>query len=129
MNTMKNRTFLLLLLSLCCLARPLVADPTEVSLIQLIANPKEYHGKVVRVIGFVRIAFEGNSLYLHEDDYKHGITRNGLWVEVSGAMRDRKAKLDLRYVIVEGTFDAKMKGHMGLWSGSLQDITRCDVWR
>jgi hypothetical protein len=43
-------------------------------------------------------------------------------------MDKRSAELDQKYVLVEGTFDAKMKGHMGLWSGSIQKITRCQVW-
>jgi hypothetical protein len=54
---MKTRTTFLLFLLCCWFAQPLVAaEPVGVSLIQLIANPKEYDGKVVRVIGFVRLA-------------------------------------------------------------------------
>ena len=125
---MKTRTFLLLM-SLCWLARPMTAAPTDVSIVQLIANPQAYDGIHVRVIGFLRIEFEGNGLYLHEDDFKHGIAKNGLWVDVSDDMIGRRAQLDKKYVLIEGTFDAKMTGHMGLWSGSIQKITRCQAWR
>ena len=34
-----------------------------VSLIQLIANPDKYHGKLVRVIGVINIEFEGNKIF------------------------------------------------------------------
>ncbi|WP_395751049.1 hypothetical protein [Prosthecobacter sp.] len=126
---MKTRTFtfLLLLLSLGALALPraMAADSQSVSLIQLIANPKAYDGVRVRVIGFLNVEFEGDAIYLHEDDFKHSITKNGLWVDASSI----KPGLKQKYVLIEGTFDAKMTGHMGLWSGSLQEITRCEAWR
>ncbi|WP_395740865.1 hypothetical protein [Prosthecobacter sp.] len=126
---MKTRTFtfLLLFLSLGALALPraMAAEPTSVSLIQLIANPKAYDGARVRVIGFLNVQFEGNAIYLHEDDFKHGIHKNGLWVDASSIHPGLKQK----YVLIEGTFDAKMTGHMGLWSGSIQQITRSEAWR
>ena len=115
---------------ICWFAQPLVAaEPLDVSLVRLIANPKDYDGKVVRVIGFMRLEFEGDGIYLHQDDYQHSIYKNGLWIGASEDMHKRKAELDQKYVLVEGTFNAKMTGHMGLWSGSIQKITRCQVWR
>jgi len=127
---MKTRTLPFLLSLICWFAQPLVAaEPLNVSLVRLIANPKDYDGKVVRVIGFMRLEFEGDGIYLHQDDYKHSIYKNGLWIDASEDMHKRKAELDQKYVLVEGTFNAKMTGHMGLWSGSIQKITRCQVWR
>jgi len=128
---MRTRIAFLLLLLSCWFVQPqpvVAAEPLDVSLIQLIANPKDYDGKIVRVCGFLRIEFEGNSIYLHQDDSKYGLTRNGLWVDVSKDMQKEKAKLDQKYVLIEGRFEAKMTGHMGLWSGSIQKITRCQVW-
>lgn len=52
----------------------------DVSLIQLIAQPEKFEGKRVRFIGFLRIEFEGNAIYLHREDFDHGITKNGLWL-------------------------------------------------
>jgi hypothetical protein len=122
--------FLFLLSLLCWFTQPLVADERlDVSLVRLIANPKDYDGKIVRVIGFVRMEFEGNGIYLHEDDYKHSIYKNGLWIDVTADMQKRKTELDQKYVLIEGTFDARMTGHMGLWSGSIRNITRCQTWR
>ena len=126
---MKSRTFFLLSL-LCWFGQPLVAaEPLDVSLVQLIASPKGYNGKIVRLIGFVRLEFEGDAIYLHQEDYKHSISKNGLWIDVTEDMEKRKTALDQKYVLIEGTFDAKMTGHFGMWSGSIQKITRCQVWR
>jgi hypothetical protein len=127
---MKTSMLLFLLWLLCWFTQPLVAaEPLDVSLVRLIANPKDYDGKVVRVIGFVRLEFEGNGIYLHEDDYKHSLYKNGLWIRVTADMETRKTEFDRKYVLIEGTFDAKMTGHMGLWSGSIRNITRCQAWR
>src|SRR5438876_10449172 len=127
---MKIRSAFLLLVLLCSLVQPSVAvEPVDVSLVQLIANPKDHDGQIVRVIGFVRLEFEGNAIYLHQDDYKHGITKNGLWIDVTDDMRKRQADIDQKYVLLEGTFNARDRGHMGLWTGSVQKITRCQVWR
>jgi hypothetical protein len=126
---MKTRTLLLLLPLLCWFVQPLLAaeQPLDVSLVHLLANPKDYDGKVVSLTGFMRLEFEGNGIYLHEDDYKHSIYKNGLWIDVTEDMMKRRAELDQKYVLVEGTFDAKMTGHLGLWSGSIRKITRCLV--
>jgi hypothetical protein len=41
-------------------------------MIQLIANPQAWDGKHVRVIGFLRLEFEGDALYLHREDLRTG---------------------------------------------------------
>src|SRR4026207_991872 len=88
-------------------------QPTTASIVQLIANPKEYDGKLVRVIGFASVEFEGTAVYLHQDDYKYDIPKNGLWLalDVEG-----QKQFDGKYVLIEGTFDAEHKGHRGLFS-------------
>ena len=98
-----------------------------VSMVQLLANPEEYNEKAVEVIGFLRLEFEGNELYLHEDDYLHGITKNGLWIDLSPDLRDDAAKLNMHYVLVGGTFSAKKKGHMSMASGSI-NASIASVW-
>jgi len=126
---MKPRIVLILLSLLCWFVQPAVAtEPLDVSLIQLIANPKDLDGKIVRVIGFVKLEFEGNAIYLHQDDYKFGISKNGLYLYITDDIRKRQADFDERYIILEGTFNAKNTGHMGMFSGSIQKITRFQVW-
>jgi len=129
LHAMRTRTTFLLLMLSCWFAQPLVAaEPLHVSLVQLIANPMEYDGKAVLVVGFVRLEFEGNAIYLHQDDYKHRITKNGLWIDVSNDIRKSQNDYDQKYVLLAGTFNAKQTGHMELWSGSIQKITRAKVW-
>jgi hypothetical protein len=103
-------------------------DATGISLIQLISNPDKYDGKVVRLEGFLRIEFEGNALYLHQEDDDHMLTKNAIWVDASPDMTKRRNDLNKKYVLLEGTFDAKNHGHMGLFSGSLHKVKRADVF-
>lgn len=93
----------------------------QVSMYELIARAAAYHGKPVQVIGFAHFEFEGNALYAHRADWEHGITRNGLWMSVPDSV---VARVQDRYVLVEGIFDAAMQGHFGMWSGSIGVVTR-----
>lgn len=104
------------------------AQSVDVSLINLIATPREFDGKQVRVIGFARLEFEGNAIYLHREDYLQGITKNGLWLDVERLPKKSSASVNNRYVIVEGVFSMTDKGHLGLWAGSIQKVTRMDLW-
>jgi hypothetical protein len=103
----------------------------EPSLIELIARPELYDGRRVRVIGFVNFEFEGNGLYLSREDWRQSIARNGLWINAledfegdSGAL----PRPNQRYVIVEATFRGGPGGHFGMWSGSLDSVTRLEPW-
>ena len=80
----------------------------DVSMIQLIANPEKYDGKYVRVMGFLRLEFEGNGLYLHREDYEESLYKNGVWVHVAEIVANRQ--FNMKYVLIEGTFDPKDRG-------------------
>jgi len=100
----------------------------SVSLIRLIANPDQYEGKFVRVTGFVRLEFEGNAIYLHREDFEKQIPANGLWLN-AGKCAGRGGKdFTEGYAIVEGRYTSKRHGHMGLWSGEIDDVQRCEQW-
>ncbi len=109
-------------------SEPPPAEVTDVSIIQLVATPEKYHGKFVRVIGFVRLEFEGNAIYLHHEDLKYGLTKNGLWLSVTDQIRKDRDKYTDKYVLVEGTFNSQNHGHMGLNSGAIENIKRFQVW-
>ncbi|MFP5236501.1 MAG: hypothetical protein ACLGSD_11415 [Acidobacteriota bacterium] len=103
--------------------------PQDVSMIQLIANPQRYDGKRVRIIGFLHLEFEGDSIYLHREDFEFGITKNALWIDVPRDMTpDQIKSVNDNYVICTGTFAAGMHGHMGLNSGEVAKITRLQLW-
>ena len=111
------------------LAAPSKAEePTNVTLVQLIANPEKFDGKLIRVIGFLRLEFEGNVLYLHREDYENSILGNGIWVEVTPQIEKETKTINMHYVIMEGIFSAKEHGHMGMWSGALKHIRRAQLW-
>ena len=97
------------------------------SMIALLANPDIYHGKRVRLVGFANFEFESNGLYVSREDWRQSIYRNGLWVDLPGD-RQSADQPNRRYVLIEGTFRADRQGHMGLWSGTLEQVTRLRAW-
>jgi hypothetical protein len=118
----------LLILGFPVLVRPQQQAPTNVSLIELIANPDKFDGKPVLVTGFLRLEFEGDVLYLSEGDYLHQIPKNGVWVERSKEMIRDLEKLDSNYVVIAGVFNARRKGHQSAASGSIEQIRTCMFW-
>ncbi|WP_051979571.1 hypothetical protein [Edaphobacter aggregans] len=107
------------------------ADDTakSVSLIQLIANPRAWDGKKVRLIGFLRLEFEGDALYLHKEDFEHSISNNAVWIDRPRDLTSAQEKaMNTQYVICEGTFRATDKGHMDMFSGTISGINRLEAW-
>jgi hypothetical protein len=103
-------------------------EPLDVSMVQLIANAQKYDGKLIRVIGFLRLEFEGNELYLHREDYENGISKNGIWVDVYSETMKKSKNLNMHYVLLEGIFNANDHGHGGASSGAIENIRRAEVW-
>jgi hypothetical protein len=104
-------------------------EPTDVTLVRLIANPEKFDGKLIRVIGFLRLEFEGNVLYLHHEDYENAILGDGIWVDVTPVVAKQSATLNMNYVLLEGIFSAGERGHMGMWSGTIKQVRRAQLWR
>jgi hypothetical protein len=102
-------------------ARRSTVNELGVSMIQLIARPSDFDGEYVRVTGFYRHEFEGNLLYLHREDYEQGLTKNGVWM-------DGKPEHNMTYILVEGRFNAKRTGHLGLSTGEIEAVTRIVPW-
>jgi hypothetical protein len=101
----------------------------DVSIVELLANPLRYDGKQVQVIGFLRLEFEGDAIYLHREDFEYAIYKNAIWVDRPRDFSEKQtAEVDKKYVICEGTFSAREHGHMGMFSGSLTHITRLESW-
>jgi hypothetical protein len=109
-------------------SEPTSETPIGVSLYQLVATPERFDGKLVRAIGYVHLDFESNGLYPHEQDYEHAIPRNGIWVELGDCSNRDEHTLSDSYVLLEGRFSSQDQGHLGLWSGALLDVSRCDPW-
>ncbi len=117
------------ILAIALFAVPVRAEePTNVTMVQLIANPDEFNGKLIRVIGFLRLEFEGNVLYLHREDYENAILGDGIWVDVTPEMMKQDKSLNTKYVLLEGIFSSSDHGHMGAWRGTITKIRRADLW-
>lgn len=95
-----------------------------VSMVDLIANPDLFDGMKVLVAGYVHVEFEGRGIFLHKDDFVFGILRNGLWLGATKSVD--LTKCQDRYASVRGTFKAGLGGHGGVWSGTLEEVSRCD---
>jgi len=105
-------------------------EPTDVTLVQLIANPEKFDGRMIKVIGFFRFAFEGTVLYLHRQDYENAILGNGIWVDVTpGMVKQCVTTLHMNYAIFEGVFSARQRGHMNIWSGTIKQVRRAELWQ
>lgn len=102
----------------------------DVSLINLIATPDKYDGKVIRVIGVSNIEFEGTAIFLSKEDFLNMVTKNALWMSFNEKAIDQSgkelSKYNGKYVLVEGVFRKNHHGHMGLFSGTIENITRFD---
>lgn len=108
----------------------LSSDKFDISIIKLIATPEKYHGKQIQVIGYLNLKFEGDAIYLHKEDYSKGISNNGFWVNFSKETIEKKNLngYNKKYVIIVGTFDMNDRGHMGMFGGTIKNITRLDLW-
>ncbi len=95
----------------------------DVSIKELISNSEKYHGKVVRITGYVQLEFEGTAIYSSKEDAKKNLTKNGLWLSVGGkSVRCFDCKN--KFCLIEGTFNRENKGHFNGWSGAIENITR-----
>lgn len=126
---MKMLVLVCLILASHFIVPVMAAEPENVTLVQLIADPQKFDGKLIRVIGFLRLEFEGDVLYLHREDYEHAILGDGIWVDATPEIAKQKQTLNTHYVLLEGVFDSKDRGHMGMWSGRLTKIRRAELWR
>jgi len=105
-----------------------IKDTTKVivSFQALISRPEKYTGKAISVIGYLNIEFEGNALYINQKDCGLKNYRNALWLDISRGDMHKKTYQDAnnKYVTIEGTFNLKNKGHLGVFSGTIDKITK-----
>jgi len=118
------------------LSEPYVLRPP--SLISILSNPEKYDGKRVRVTGFLHFQFEDSALYFSKDAADYLILENAIWVRYNekpslepqisqDKLKNRTINLDYfdgRYVMLEGTFKMNERGHLGAFSGTLENVTR-----
>jgi hypothetical protein len=91
------------------------------SLVTLIAQPGSNKARKVQVAGFLVLAFEGDALYLHEEDYREGLTRNAVRIALTPEQTLRYKGLSGTYVWVEASF-LKRANSEDVLSGSLYEV-------
>jgi len=111
--------------------KPIAPKPENVSLIQLIASPEKFDGKMVSLVGFLGIEPEDARVYLSREDYQQYIPGNGVWVDVNKDMLRNVEDIDLHYVVLVGIF--KLHGlptHYpgGTGGGGITDVRQCTAW-
>lgn len=97
--------------------------PMALSTIALLANPEAYHGKLVRVVGFISIEKEGTAIYFHKEDRAFSIRKNAFALHLRKEDYANAIKINGKYALVDGVFDVNT-GHMGLYSGSIHSVIR-----
>lgn len=87
----------------------------------LLATPKKFDGKRVRLSGYYHYEFEGS----HFGPIKRAGLKQSVWL--GGASTFAKSAnikwLNNTFITVEGTFKNGPGGHMGLWPGELERVT------
>ena len=100
----------------------------EPSLIHIMAQPDQYHGKKLFVSGFLRLEKEGNAIYLSENDDQHLMRCNAFWVSLENnttqmSHQELVQEFSGKYVDLQGTFDKDEHGHMDHFQGAFKNIT------
>ena len=119
----------------------------SVSIIQLIANPAEYHGKTIRVDGVVELGKSVNAVSLSKDCWYNMVSKNALYLDFDmefigdenlyfeeGAhynivnelipYEEAREKYNGKYVLIEGVFDMNYRGMRQQHVGGIINITR-----
>ena len=101
--------------------------PKPVSLIQLIATPEKFDGKLVSVDGLLGLD-EHPVLWVHEEDAKHWLIANSVRISPSEEMHRDKGKINHMYVSLTGMFRAARAGNESYEGGAITNIQTCTVW-
>ena len=102
-----------------------VSEPTNVSMVQLLATPERFHGKRIRVVGWRVWALEESVVYLHSEDAEYRTNRIWLELETKEAKRFAGAP-NHGPCVIEGEFDASKGNNFALVPTSIKNITRIE---
>lgn len=104
-----------------------VAHPKRVSIVALIASAEAFDQADVKTSGYVVVEDELSALFLSQLDGDHVVVENAIWLSLSGGSGKRLELLSGSYVVLEGKFSAREKGPMGMFAGSISDVTKVAV--
>jgi hypothetical protein len=114
---------LLVILSSTSPAQP--QHPTRASLLQLIATPERFEGKLVSTTGFLSISREATFLYLDQESYTHHLDDNAVWFFLNEEMGKNRERLNHNYVVLVGVFRNQRKGAGTNPNGGFDPVQLC----
>jgi hypothetical protein len=117
-----------LMWSVPVLAQDSTPVPIQVSLIQLIATPEKFDGKLVQVRGFLQMGREGDLIFLDKSSCDNVVPMNAIWIHRSEQMGKDKLKLNRKYVEVLGVFRVGFKEQLSIPSNGISDAKRVQAW-
>jgi len=97
----------------------------RVSIVQLISNPKPYHGKPVKLFGYMTADFEDTVVFMTRDDGLYFHTPHGVYYSFDNEILNHKDFYNLfhnRFVEIEGIFNWGGNPHMEAFAGYLKPI-------
>ena len=104
--------------------------PIHTSMVELLAHPKEFDSKFVQVSGFLHNQFEDTALYMTKEDADYLNGKQGVWIVFDNPKIQKEPNKPLEYfdcrrVFLEGIFDTKIGGHLGLTSpAGIRNVSR-----
>jgi hypothetical protein len=103
--------------------RPNDDDVTEEqALRELIEAPGAHDRELVRVAGFAAVRFEQHALFVSEEAYLNRLSKDAIWL--AGSLVE--PRFHEQRVVVLGTFDARKRGHLSVYSGTIS-VATCAV--
>jgi hypothetical protein len=78
-------------------------------------------------LGYCKIRFHFSAIFLHKEDYLYGLG-NSVWLEFSSPEELTPERRKVEYCVVEGTYNASNRGHMGAFVGAIENIRRYESW-
>jgi hypothetical protein len=99
-----------------------VPQASPMSIVTLLAASSSHK----TISGFMVLDFEGERLYLHEEDYQLGLSMNSLYLALSPAQREQYKSMDKHYVTLEAFFHGRRSSE-DIFAGELWDVREVTV--
>ena len=101
-----------------------VAEEMEFN--RLITTASDHNRALVRVTGWCRVEFEGNSLFVTREGYEQRKHNQGVWLNLGWPVSADVLALNGQWVVVEGRFFADDTGPYG-FAGMILEIQRIEM--
>lgn len=99
----------------------------EVCLSKLIDHPKDYHGKSIRLTGYLELRPDGDALFLSEEDMKQNRPDRAVEIELDHKLWKQRKKFGGNTVVLEGVFDGRRFGSTGYYAGTLTHVNKISL--